>query len=414
MGTLRDRVLTNIKERRNRVLEGKINCIPSPYTRFREDFVGIEQGRYYLITAPQKCGKTQFTSYTFIYEPLWYCYHNSDKANIEIFYYPLEENAEEILLRYMSFILFRLSQGKYRISTMDLKSTDERKVLPEEILSLLESEEYTSLIDYFEEHVHFMDSRNPTGCWKDMVNYANTHGTIHKKKVEYVDKLTGEIKTTEKFDYYEPYDSKTYVMWLWDHAGLTEQERGLDLRQSINKLSEYFVLGRNLYNFIPVLIYQQSQETQNLEAFKSNKIKSSVSGLSDSKYPARDCSLMLGLTNPYSHEIPTYYNYDITKLKGNFRLLEVIVNRHGNSNGVVGLFFDGCCCNWKELPKPNDVEELDKWYNYLDKIREVPKITNTKNILFFTLSKNYIKRVGSSKIKQYFCTLFRKIQLTII
>lgn len=54
--SLRKRVLDLLEERRNILLTGKINCIPSPFSRFREDFVGIEKGRYYLLSAMQKCG----------------------------------------------------------------------------------------------------------------------------------------------------------------------------------------------------------------------------------------------------------------------------------------------------------------------------------------------------------------------
>ena len=82
--------------------------------------------------------------------------------------------------------------------------------------------------------------------------------------------------------------------------------------------------------------------------------------------------------------------------------------------GILPLFFDGATCTFKELPLPDDSKSLEKWYSYLNKLRGVPKIINTTHTLFLTLSKNYSKRVGSSKIKQYFCTLFRKIQLTII
>ena len=45
-----DRVLQNLRERREKILKGEVNCIPSPFTRFRSEFAGIEQGRYYLLS----------------------------------------------------------------------------------------------------------------------------------------------------------------------------------------------------------------------------------------------------------------------------------------------------------------------------------------------------------------------------
>ena len=81
-------------------------------------------------------------------------------------------------------------------------------------------------------------------------------------------------------------------------------------------------------------------ETGNLEAFKNNKIRPTMSGLSDSKYTAKDCSMMLGITNPYSHELDSYLGYDIRKFKDSIRFLEVVLNREGQSNGIIALYFD--------------------------------------------------------------------------
>ena len=51
MANLFGRVLEGLKERRDRILSGKINCIPWGLPRFEEESPGIEQGNYYLVTA---------------------------------------------------------------------------------------------------------------------------------------------------------------------------------------------------------------------------------------------------------------------------------------------------------------------------------------------------------------------------
>ena len=48
--SLRERVIFNLEERRDKVINGDINCIPLPFVRFREELPGIEQGKYYLIS----------------------------------------------------------------------------------------------------------------------------------------------------------------------------------------------------------------------------------------------------------------------------------------------------------------------------------------------------------------------------
>jgi len=49
-----ERVVENLNKRRENILSGNINCIPSPFRKFSGDFPGIEQGKYYLISAATK------------------------------------------------------------------------------------------------------------------------------------------------------------------------------------------------------------------------------------------------------------------------------------------------------------------------------------------------------------------------
>lgn len=48
--SLINRVLKCLEEKRKKVINGGINSIPSPFIRFSEDFLGIEQGKYYVVT----------------------------------------------------------------------------------------------------------------------------------------------------------------------------------------------------------------------------------------------------------------------------------------------------------------------------------------------------------------------------
>jgi hypothetical protein len=52
-----DRVYQKITDRRERILSGKVNCIPLGLPRFEEEFPGIEKGKYVLVTANSKVGR---------------------------------------------------------------------------------------------------------------------------------------------------------------------------------------------------------------------------------------------------------------------------------------------------------------------------------------------------------------------
>ena len=381
--SLIDRILDTLDNRRKRILEGDINCIPSPFRRLSNSFPGIEQDKYYLISGSTKSAKTQVTNYLFVYTPILYAFEHPEQLRVKIFYFPLEETPENITLRFMSYLLFTLSGKQIRISPTDLKSTNADKVLDEEILKILKSDEYQKILKFYEDNVLFMSDRNPTGIYKTLKDYADKNGIVHRKKIKITNKETGNTEEVDAFDYYEPADKKEYVIVITDHVSLLNQERGMSLRETINKYSEYMMIIRNNYHYIPVCVQQQSYETTNLEAYKSNKIRPTMAGLSDSRYTAKDCSMMLGITNPFSFELPEYLGYDISRLKGHARFLEIVLNREGESNDITPLYFDGATNYFAELPPPKDTASMQKVYDLIARLN----LPTSKVFLAFSTNK---------------------------
>ena len=68
--SLRERITTSLLERRNKILKGEVNCIPLPFNRFRSEWCGVEQGRFYLVSGASKSSKTQLTNYIFVYNTI--------------------------------------------------------------------------------------------------------------------------------------------------------------------------------------------------------------------------------------------------------------------------------------------------------------------------------------------------------
>ena len=367
--SLKERVLTNLRKRKEKIINGGINSIPSPFVRFSDDFIGIEQSSYYVVTSSTKGSKTQFSSFVFVFNTLLYAYHNPEKVRVKIFYYPLEETPEDIMTRFMSYLLYILSGKKIKVSPTELKNTKNSNPIDDNILDLLNTEEYSKIIQFFEDNVIFSSSTNPTGVYTECRRYAEEHGTVYKRKQKIKNDL-GETVEIEAFDHYEQSDPDEYRIIFYDHISLTSTERGLTLKQSIDKLSEYFVLLRNRYKFSPVVIQQQSFAGEGLDAFKENKLRPTIANLSDSKYCSRDANVVLGLFSPFKHELPEYQKYDITKLRDNVRFLEVLVNRGGSPGGLVALYFDGAVNYFQELPRPENREELKRIYDYLEERRK--------------------------------------------
>lgn len=402
MKNLQKKVLRDLKSRRQRILDGYVNCIPSPYIRFSNDYIGLEQDTYICVTSFTKGGKSQFVSYTMIYNSLLYAYQNPDKnIDITFLYFALEETPERVMQRFMSYLLYVKSKGKIRKSPKELRST--KKAISENVLSMLESKEFTDILKYFEEHIIFSTESNPTGIMKFCKKYAESIGTTYYKTYTVEDEF-GRKTEKEIFDYFELNNSYKYIVPIIDTINFIDTERGMTVKQSMDKMSEYCAkILRNRYHMTPIVIQQQAFETEKLDEFKMRQgnFRPSVAGLGDSKYVSRDANIVLGLFSPARLGIKYYQGYNIEVMEDNIRFLEVCVNRDGEMGGMVALYFDGACSYFKELPKSliknesgREIEtvEIKRFYEWLRNRRNNDNtnitlfhhsVTNKKNKLNF-------------------------------
>lgn len=380
-----DRVFENLVERRERVLSGKINCIPFGLPRFQDELPGIEQRTYYQITANTKVGKTQITDYLFMYRSLLYAFEHRDQLRIKIFYFSLEMSKEQKYQQLICHLLYVLSKGKVRITPKDLRSTRADKPLPERILELIRTNEYQEFFQFFEERVVFIDDiRNPFGIYDFCRRYAQAHGKQHKKMHKFIDNKTGEEYEQEVDDYYEPDDPEEYVEILIDHMALMSPEKGGTVRDAMIKFSsDYAIKLRNKYNYIPIGIIQQAAAQESNDNMKLNKLRPTLDGYGDAKVISRDADVIIGLFSPYRYGIMEYLGYDITKWQDNIRFMEIIAGREGGGGTLSPLYFDGGVNFFAELPKPTETQAINNVLVEADKARS--------GNIFFMVHKSLIK-----------------------
>ena len=385
------KIKSHLIEERDNILRGGVNCIPLRFERFRSELPGIRRKFYYLVSGATKSSKTQITSYLFIISPILYYLEHPDKIKPTIHIFPLEETEEDITLRFYAYVLYYLTDGRICLSPEELESVDERFPLSQEVLDLMDSEEFLRISDLFDECVHFhSDQRNPTGIYKTVKSYMENNGTVHyrKKTIRYKDDFgVDKEETVNEIVGYTPNNPNEYVIFIVDHVGLLQTERGWSLKDTIEKLSDYCVILRNRYSAIPVIVQQQNSETTNLDAFKSMKIRPTKDGLKDSKRTGEDCTVFLGITNPFAYELRDYLGYDISKLRDSFRVLEVVLSRKGKANGLCPLYFNGAVNDYRELPRPDDTAAMEKWYHWLKQRREKKAVKS-----FFIYVKQLFKR----------------------
>ena len=381
MGELKlfNRVYDDIKRRRERILNGEVNCIPCPFKRFSSEFIGIEQAKYYGITGVSKAAKTKLGDFMFLYTPFFYAFRNRDKVRLKIKYFSLEISEDEKYKQFICHLLFVCSKGKISISPRELNSTSSENPLTQEILDVMNSEEYLEYYRFFEENIEIISHiRNPTGIHSYMKKYAKDNGEWTYKEIDWQNE-DGSYSKKKVKDHYIPKDPDEYVICIIDHISListeSENNRPMNLHESIVKLSsKYLIELRNDFRHIPVVIQQQAMASEGVENIKLGKLKPSVADLGDCKLTARDMNCLLGIFSPMKHDLHSYLGYSIDNFLDNIRFVEIIISREGGGGNTAPLFFNGACDFFAELPLPNDGIGIAKVYSMLDNIRQPKKV----------------------------------------
>lgn len=335
-----------LRRRRDNAVGGGANCIPFSDPHLRASVPGVEQEQYVVVTAGTKTGKTQLMSKLYLYDVLEWCMANPGRCTCHVLYFPLEESVQRIMHRYMSHLLWKLDG--LHVSPAELRSTSPDRPVRKEVLDLLSTERYAVRLRAFDECVEFHTAEaTPAAIASACERYALSVGRVEGGAVPR----------------YVPDDPNHFKLMVVDHLALVDTERGMTLKQSMDRLSELCVKRlRNLYGFTCVMVQQQAFENEGLEAVKAKSVMPTLAGLGDSKYSARDSNVVLGLFNPNKFGIPNWLGYDITKLGNHARFVKVLAARDGEADMSFGYLFDGAVCEFEGLPRPDDADAMAKAY----------------------------------------------------
>ena len=368
--TLYNETLNDIKERKHNLEEGKINCIPFPIESLTDKFPGFQKGSYTIVTGASKAGKTQISNFLILYNTILFAYDHRD-VKVKFLYFPLEEEKDIVVKRFICYLLF--TKYNKRVGYLDLISANSKHKCSDEIISIIESKEMKDIIDFFEQCVLFQKANTAWNIKMAIDEYAKTHG--HLGDAEQFEKRPYIADDPEEyvFVYIDHINLLTQSKWYsWNDEGKQESSKEGNMIESISNLSKYLVNeAKNRYNYVVVVLQQQvDSETNSLEAARAGNILATKAGLKDCKSTGQDVTLLLGISNPGSNNtVNVWRDYDMEKFhRRYFRVFEIILNRFGEGELKIPLFFDGKCNYYQPLPAANDEERLKKVYNYIEKI----------------------------------------------
>lgn len=378
-----DKLMMDIRRNVDNHHQGYFNCIPFLGMERLEKIVpGIEQGTISMIGSGTGNGKSKLARFLYIHTPLLFKRQNLDlNVEVDILYFPLEESPKKVLLSELSRYLY--TQMGITASVRELNSIGRHNELPKEVLEKIpQAREH---MEEFLRHVHIFETSTASGIYKEAKNFALTKGTYYDRydqplsPDELYNVAHGIGEDYKKVAYYKPNNPRQYFILLLDHLSLLQPSQNQTLREAMVEWSSKFALKlRDKFNFTVVNVQQFNVDTEIINTNANGKtitakMKPNLASFGDARTLIRESSYVFGLFNPYRYRIEDYEGYDIKILKNNFRSLYLMKSRDGEADVQVPFYFDGATDFFKEMPRVDDKEKLNRMYQSVLQIRESRK-----------------------------------------
>lgn len=355
-------VVTNINEGR----EGRNKGLPMGFDRLVEYLPNIQKKTYYVIGAKAKIGKTTFTDDCFLYNPFEYLMsHPEENIDMDVDYFSFEVDKHTKITRGITRKLFK-DYGVY-VDTNYVLSKGKNRISQELYDKVIECRDY---FDKLEDVITIQDiPEKASSIYSYLLKKINGYGKSYWTTKTLVDEF-GQPFQRRVFDKFIPYNKNKYHIVILDHIGLVPTASSQTTKAAIDELSHYLIELRNNYHIIPVVVQQlafgNNEEVGNFGAKSSRPPK--LNDFGDSKYTTRDANVIIALHNPNEDNVKLYNNYDISRLGNNYRDLIILANREGEPNVSIGLLYYTKAGMFKELPRPDDQDGLNRVYNELSLI----------------------------------------------
>lgn len=335
------------KDRIKQGLEGKFQGLDNGFDRINNYIYGIQRSCYTLLGGLSGSSKTTLCDFIIL--------NGIQDANakgipINVTYYSWEIDEISKRANWLSILIYK----KYNriISPQLIKGMGSLRLNSEE--QEIVNSELDELDHIFSQIKWHWTPINPTGLYHEWWQTMSPKGSF--KTEPYVDE-NQELK--ERIISWTPHNEEEYNVVVIDHISLLKSERGFNLKQNMDKVSEYIVGCRNMFKMTFFVVQQFNQSLSNIERVKYRgvNLEPEQNDFRDSGNLYIDADIAMGLLNPYKMQLETSLNYNINvegfpgNLKGKYRLLKVIKNRLGQDNVCIGLYTKPEAGYFEELPR---------------------------------------------------------------
>lgn len=299
---------------------------------------GFLPGTSYLIGAESGVGKTTYTLWAFIYQPLIHFLNGNQKERDPYYImFSLEMTQPQIYAKLVSMYIFDTYGIEIKFKEMFSRGKD--CVLSDEYYDIIK--QCSDFIDVLDERLIFFEGTLTPQSFEDTIN-------------EVIPRF-GKFEGTT----FIPNNSNQVVGLLIDHLSLIPGKK-----EAIDAISRATVTIRNTTGIVsPILISQFNRDNSNMERLKGGLQEPTKNDFKDSGGPYEDSSVVLALFSPHSHKLTTYRKYNVKILEQCLVSVTLLKSRFGTSDIVVPFNFFGNCSHYIEMPKPDEIYDYEKYTN---------------------------------------------------
>lgn len=351
--------MTQFKDRILKGLSGEYEGLSNGFNRLNKYIYKTQRGCYTLLGGLSGSSKTTLCDFI-ILNSIQDAKAKGISLNVTYYSWEIDEVSKKA--NWLSIIIY----NKYDriISPQAIKGLGDLRLTKEE--QEIVFSELPELEELFKSINWHWTPLNPTGLYHEWWKSMSLKGTFITES--YIDENN---ETKEKIKSWVANNPDEYNIVVIDHLALSKLERSFTLKQNMDKISEYIVACRNMFNMTFFVVQQFNQALSNIERIKYRGVDLSPeqSDFRDTVNPYIDADIVMGLLNPYKMDLETSLNYNIKvegfshNLKSKYRLLKVIKNRLGQDNISIGLYTKPEAGYFEELPREMTTEDYIKYVN---------------------------------------------------
>jgi len=329
-------------------MDGNNHSVSMGFHRMNK-YIGIRKKIMTLVFGSTGSGKSSLVHDAWILNPFdWYIANKyNTKIKMKVMLFSFERSKLYTKSKWLARKIFKENGIVIPLEKM-LGWWDENKLTHDEHDLIMMYEDYINELCEFVTILPGAD--NPTGAYKYMKNYAETHGK--------------EEQVTEHRKVYVPDNDNEIVVPIIDHMGLVKLERGYTTKkESIDKLSEYAQHWRDHYGYSPVFVAQITRELGNVQLQKAGDFEPAIDQIKESGSPGEAADIILSLFDPLRYNTRDMGGYEAARFVNPdtgakcFRSIKILKNTYGSDGIRCGMAFHGQTGMFKELVKKNDITD---------------------------------------------------------